>query len=445
MHLAAIPVGLLLIFLTLYRLKLLYWIILFSVPLSFPLKELGLGLDFNMFLPTEPLLAGLMVIFIIRLTVDRGFDKHVLKHPISQIILFQLGWLLITSITSTMPDVSFKYFMSRLWFVAVFYFIATELFKNPENIRRYIWVYLIPLGGMIIIITLKHAGLGLFDQKASNPAVDPFFNDHTLYGAIVAFAIPLAFGFLVKSKLSWWQRIGAFVILGLLLTGLIFSYSRAAWVSLLGGIGVYFLILFKIKGRTVLLVTLILVGFFMVFGKSLLMKMESNDQDSSDNLTEHVQSISNISTDASNLERLNRWSCALRMWMEKPIFGFGPGTYMFQYAPFQKEAQKTIISTNAADGGNSHSEYLGPMSEYGIFGALSMLLLVFFSIRTGIRVYHKQTEMELKMIAMAVTIGLITYFLHGIMNNFLDTDKASALVWGGMAIIVALDRRKVKS
>ena len=118
---------------------------------------------------------------------------------------------------------------------------------------------------------------------------------------------------------------------------------------------------------------------------------------------------------------------------------------MFQYAPFQKEAQKTIISTNAADGGNSHSEYLGPMSEYGIFGALSMLLLVFFSIRTGIRVYHKQTEMELKMIAMAVTIGLITYFLHGIMNNFLDTDKASALVWGGMAIIVALDRRKGKS
>ncbi|MCD6346488.1 MAG: O-antigen ligase family protein, partial [Bacteroidales bacterium] len=168
-------------------------------------------------------------------------------------------------------------------------------------------------------------------------------------------------------------------------------------------------------------------------------------QDSSDNLTEHVQSISNISTDASNLERLNRWSCALKMWVEKPLLGFGPGTYMFQYAPYQKKAQKTIISTNAADGGNSHSEYLGPLSEFGILGFLSMLLLVYFAVSTGIRVYHKQTDPTLKMIAIAMTIGIISYFFHGIMNDFLDTDKASALVWGGMAMLVVLDREVIGS
>lgn len=439
MHLVAIPIGLLVVIIALQRLQLVFWVILFFIPLSFPLKELAPDLGFNMYLPTEPLLAGLMVVFLIRLAIDNGFDKKVIRHPISQVLILHLFWVLITTVTSTMPEVSIKFFFSRLWFITIFFFMGTQIMKEPGNIRKFIWVYLIPLAAIIVVITIKHAGLGLFDQKASNPAVDPFFNDHTLYGAILTLMIPVAFGFLIRSKLLWWQKIGVFIVLALLLTGLLFSYSRAAWISLIGGIGVFVLIYFRIPGKTVLLASAALIVAFLIFGKTLLMDMESNDQDSSDNLTEHVQSISNISTDASNLERLNRWSCALRMWAEKPFFGFGPGTYMFQYAPFQKNAQKTIISTNAADGGNAHSEYLGPLSEMGVIGALLMLVLVIVSIRTGIRVYHKLKNPELKMLAISVTIGLTTYYMHGVLNNFLDTDKASAALWGFLAIIAVLD------
>ncbi|MCD6345822.1 MAG: hypothetical protein J7L96_00235 [Bacteroidales bacterium] len=193
MHLVLLPLGLLVVWIAVYRFQLLFWLVLFFVPLSVPLKEFAPGLGINMFLPTEPLLAGLMIIFIIRLAVDRGFDKEILRHPISQIIIFQLLWILITSFTSTMPAVSFKFFLSRLWFVSVFYFMASQIFKQEGSIRKFIWVYLIPLSAMIIVITIKHVGLGLFDQKASNPAVDPFFNDHTLYGAVITIMIPMAF------------------------------------------------------------------------------------------------------------------------------------------------------------------------------------------------------------------------------------------------------------
>ena len=436
---AALPAGLLILLIALYRLELVFWLIIFSVPFSIPLKELAQGLDFNMLLPTEPLLAGLLVIFIIKLARDGKFDTKILRHPVSLIILFQLIWIMVTSVTSTMPWVSAKFLLSRLWFVVVFYFIATQVFSNPEKIRKFFWVILIPLAVMVLVITYKHAGLGLFDQKASNPAVDPFFNDHTLYGAVMALFIPVPFGYLIRSNLNWWQKLGAMIVLAILLTGLVFSYSRAAWISLAGAIGVYLIILFRIPGKTVLLGIGVLAAAILLFGKTLLMKMEGNDQDSSDNFTEHVQSISNISTDASNLERLNRWNCAIRMFAEKPVFGFGPGTYMFQYAPFQKESQKTIISTNAADGGNAHSEFLGPLSESGLLGGLSMLVLFIYGVITGLRVYRKQVDKELKMVAIVVLTGLVTYFLHGIMNNFLDTDKASAGVWGFLAILVALD------
>lgn len=416
--------------------------VLFFVPLSIPLKEFSTGLDINMFLPTEPILAGIMVIFLLRLALDGGYDRSVLRHPITMIILLQLVWILITSITSTMPVVSFKFLLSRLWFLTVFYFLAIKFFEDPKNIRRYLWTFLIPLAGIIIVITVKHASIGLFDQKASNPAVDPFFNDHTLYGAVLAMFLPVTAGYIIRSPFKVWMKAGAFVVLSLLLLGLVFSYSRAAWVSVAGGIAALMIILFRIPGRTVLLGFALFVAAFLVFGKTVLMRMEGNKVDSSDNLGQHIESISNISTDASNLERLNRWSCALRMFEEKPFFGFGPGTYMFQYAPFQKSSEKTIISTNAADGGNAHSEYLGPLSEQGFMGGALMLMLVIVSISIGVRAYHKQTDAELKMVALTVLIGLITYYLHVTMNNFLDTDKASVGVWGFLAILVALDRRE---
>jgi hypothetical protein len=41
--------------------------------------------------------------------------------------------------------------------------------------------------------------------------------------------------------------------------------------------------------------------------------------------------------------------------------------------------------------------------------------------------------------SLAILLGLITYFVHGTMNNFLDTDKASVPFWGFIAILVALD------
>ncbi len=440
--LLALPVGLVFTWIAIYRFNWLFWMVLFFVPISIPLKEFSTGLDINMFLPTEPLLVGMMVVFLIRLALDGGYERSIMRHPVTQVIILQLIWMLITTVTSSMPLVSAKFLMSRLWFLSVFYFLALQFFKNPLNIRRYLWTLMIPLAGIIVVITLKHISLGLFDQKASNPAVDPFFNDHTLYGAILSMFLPVAAGYVIQSPFRVWMKAGALIVLSLLLTGLVFSYSRAAWVSVVGGVGALMIILFKVPGRTVLLGFAVLIAGFLVFGKTILMQMEGNDQDSSDNLGQHIESISNISTDASNLERLNRWSCAIRMFEERPVFGFGPGTYMFQYAPFQKNSERTIISTNAADGGNSHSEYLGPLSEQGLIGGLLMLALVIVSIMIGVRAYHKQTDPELKMVALTVLVGLITYYLHVTLNNFLDTDKASAAVWGFIAILVALDRKK---
>ena len=36
-------------------------------------------------------------------------------------------------------------------------------------------------------------------------------------------------------------------------------------------------------------------------------------------------------------------------------------------------------------------------------------------------------------------MGFVTYLTHGILNNFLQTDKASVPFWGFIAMITAMD------
>jgi O-antigen ligase len=169
------------------------------------------------------------------------------------------------------------------------------------------------------------------------------------------------------------------------------------------------------------------------------MKMEKNRQQSTTDFNKHLQSISNIKTDASNRERLNRWNCAIRMYEEKPLFGWGPGTYQFKYAPFQFAKEKTDISTNRGDRGNAHSEYLGPMAESGLPGLILIVLIVGVIIYRGTVLYSKSNNKEIRLLTLGILLGLITYFVHGILNNFLDTDKASVPVWAFAAMLVAMD------
>jgi O-antigen ligase len=392
-----------------------------------------------MFLPTEPLLFGILLIFIMKYFLEGQFDRDIMRHPVTIAIYFSLFWILVTSFTSTMPIVSLKFLLSRIWFIAGFYLITAKLFESGKNIEKYIWIYTIPLLIVIFYATYRHLGYGLYNKQAANFVVNPLYNDHTSYGAAVAMYLPFLLGFSFTKIYSPGVKLIVRIVLGILLMGLILSYARAAWISIVAAFGVWFIMKLKIRFKPIFITFLISLSVILVFQNQLLMYLERNNTESSANLSEHISSISNISSDASNLERINRWSCAIRMFEDKPFFGYGPGTYMFNYAPYQLKSNRTIISTNSADMGNAHSEYLGPLAESGFMGLISFLILIITVIYTAIHTYSRTNDKRLKTLVMSSLLGLITYYIHGTLNNFLDTDKLSVPFWGFTAIIVAVD------
>jgi O-antigen ligase len=167
--------------------------------------------------------------------------------------------------------------------------------------------------------------------------------------------------------------------------------------------------------------------------------LQKNEQDSSGNMMEHMSSITNISTDDSNVERLNRWACALEMFEESPIVGCGPGMYKFLYSGYQKSYNLTQISTDAGDLGSTHSEYLKPLSEQGVFGTIAVFLVFLTTVAIGLKVYHKAESKTVAELALFLVLSLVTYYVHGVFNNFLETEKLAVPFWGLTAMIVALD------
>lgn len=435
------PVLLIIGLLFIFSLDKLLLFIVFLTPLSINLSDFDYKIGLS--LPTEPLMFATMLVFLIKMLFERKFDSNIIKHPVTIFILIYLFWIFFTSLTSTMPIVSFKYLVSKMWFIIPFYFVASQLFKERKNIRSFIWCYMISLI-LVVFYTVIHHSLYGFDEVTAHWVMTPFFNDHTSYGALLAMFIPFSFAFIFDKNLIAWKRIVSLIFFLIFIIALILSYSRAAWLSLAVGLVVFLIMVLKINYKYVISGVIMVIGLYFVYKSDVVMYLEKNKQTTSKDYFEHIQSISNISNDASNLERINRWQSAIRMFKEKPILGWGPGTYQFKYAPYQLSKEKTIISTNSGDMGNAHSEYIGPLAEMGLLGLLSVISIILVVTYTAVKVYKRSRDREVKFFIIVSIISLSTYFVHGFLNNFLDTDKASVPFWGFIALIVILDVTSAK-
>ncbi len=435
--LAVLPAAILIGYMFFFSLDKLLFLLIIITPFAVNYEHPEMGFSVN--LPTEPVIVAIMLLFFLELIYEQNYyEKNIVKHPVTIAIIAHLTWMLVTSFTSEIKWISFKYFISQLWFIITFYFLIIKLFKEKENLHKFIWCYGIPLALVIIYITIQHSTHN-FDRQIGTQIVKPFFNDHTQYSAVISLIAPifLIIGFNKRYPVA--RRNIALIMFLIFITGIIFSYSRASWMGIIVAFAGFWVIFFKINYRFIFSTVILIFGFLYMFQTDIVIYLERDQQESSGDFREHLQSVYNITSDASNMERINRWKSAYRMFEERPVFGWGPGTYYKVYAPFQRSEDYTVITTHFGDVGNAHSEYIGPLSESGLPGMLTFIAIVITVLYTGIRNFYNNRNTELRWISIGATLGLITYFTHGVLNNFLDTNKASVLFWSLIAIIVAID------
>jgi O-antigen ligase len=440
------PLVFAIILIGILRSDILILVITFLVPLSINIKDIGEGTGFGMDFPSEPITFILMVGAWIKFFIDGQVDRRILKHPLTKCILFYLFWIFFTAIFSTRPEVSIKFFINKLWIITVFYFLATQLFSETKNITRYLWAYMVPMIGIVVYTVINHSQFN-FLQKDAYWVSKPFYVDHGVYAASLAFFVPVLIGLLAYSNTFRYSNLMRFIIalfLVIIITGVVLSFTRATWVSLAAASIFFVALLLRLKLRTIVVVGAFSAFIYFNYKEQISLLLKDNKQDSANDFGGHIKSIYNVSTDDSNLERINRWHAALRMWKEKPILGWGPGVYKFEYAPYQVSFEKTKISTNFGIGGNSHSEYVGPLCETGVIGLLSFVLVILMFTYKGMNFIYNTKNKKYKILATCLLLGLTTYFVHGFLNNYSDSDKVGAMIWGFMAGLVALELQEKK-
>ena len=329
---------------------------------------------------------------------------------------------------SEIPATSFKFAALNALFVVAFYYggVLLAVRGNRFPLLPYACA-LVPVG----MFGLYQFALYNFNPVTISGIFKPFFYSHTMFGAVAAFIAAVA---LAKARTQrWWLLV---VLVATIAVG--FSTSRAALWSLVFMGGVYVLILLPRMFRVVVPIVVV-VGFFGLGGKAKLDEAfaynsyESHDPQAS--LVEKSMSVTNVQSDASNIERLNRWVSALAMFNERPLTGFGPGTYQFTYIPFQEkrlENRLTVTNPNSpppGSGGSAHSELLLQLSENGIWSPLVFLLMWLRWFYYGLFRSDRSSDL------LPLFLGLSTYFFHMQFNNFLNQSVFAFLFWGTAAYL----------
>lgn len=195
------------------------------------------------------------------------------------------------------------------------------------------------------------------------------------------------------------KKTAAFATLGIVM-GLLGNKSRGAWLTemLVVPIAIY---QYVKKNRkyliAVMMVTLCVVGYMI----------------SSPQYLQRIKSITNITTDHSNADRVWTWKSAKQMIQDHPILGVGFGqfgeVYKKQYK-YEQETQ-TLIHT--------HNNFIQVAVESGIVGIAGFLYLVWYFLYTSLRSYRQQMNPYDLMIftvffAHVCVFGQIDYTFWGI-------------------------------
>ncbi|TNE50976.1 MAG: O-antigen ligase family protein, partial [Bacteroidetes bacterium] len=259
--LVGIPFALLVLWLAVVDFSMVFFLMLACIPISIE-AELpgGLGTD----LPSEPLMWLLTLVAVAWFFRNwRSVDIRFLRHPVTLALLAHLVWTTITVVQSSDFVISFKFLLAKGWYVLVFYFLAARVLRTERDYRKFLWWFFIPLLLTILSILIRHAPHG-FSFAEVNYVMGPFYRNHVMYACLLAIFLPFVwYGtyWYRRFSINWWLLAAGIV---LIIIGINFAYTRAAYVALAAAVGTYWLIRRRLIRITLFVFTLALTGLVLL-------------------------------------------------------------------------------------------------------------------------------------------------------------------------------------
>lgn len=328
-------------------------------------------------------------------------------------------FLVVSICISTKPYLGTRYFLAKTLEYLAIYLIVIDTFSTRKRLGivtsvLFASIFLVMIDAMVQYFTgfefLRHR------IAVAGRISGPFeFPDE--FGNYLAAVLPIV---LVLASSRFRSRSVRFLsAIALVPLFLVFfaNATKGAWFGFF--ISLLFVLFLHKDKRIIFFVPALLFVVFVFL--SPVFKIHIKEQFSSTNL--------------SMVHRFSLWQTGWNMFMARPIFGHGLGTYMSNY-----NAYRVVDPTIAGSGGiwYAHNSYLQMLAETGIFGLCAFVYLVFSSLKSAIPVLRRAQDSFFGTVAFGVTAGIIAYLAQIFFDSTFYSLANAVLFWLLLSFVFAL-------
>ncbi len=277
-----------------------------------------------------------------------------------------------------------------------FYLLMRYSLKSKKELFRVLFLWSIAA----CFIAIVNIGYFYFIAIRSEvvPIVEdfPFWPGKNMLGLFLVLNASLALGVLLRAKeaLKTSAKVWVFFVLAANLTCLIVTFSRGAWVAMIGVVGVLLFV------RPKLFFPLVGLGLalFFLFAPA--------------GVKGRLYSIFDFK-EANVAERFLIWKSAFKMIEDDPWTGVGLGTFYQQY--LSKYKMENVQLKWAGE--HAHNLFLHVFAEIGILGLLVLIFFFASFLVKGVRNYTQQTDPFLKGAILGANLACVAFILYSLVDS----------------------------
>jgi len=323
------------------------------------------------------------------------------------IITFLAIGVFLMLIKSPEPKIAIEGLRAVIQYI-FWFFVAVNLFKSKEQVHSMLvfaifLVFLVALYGVYQWIIGAEIPPEWVDKAEKGIRTRAFsvIKSPNVLGSLMVLFIPITISLILAVK-AWWKKSVLAVALATMALCLVFTYSRGAWLALIGAIAFYGIL----KDKRVLALMLIGAILAPIAVPSVASRMA------------YMMSPEYIKSSWKG-GRLGRWDKALDRVKAQPVTGVGLGRFGGAVAK-----NNDIPGTFYVD-----NYYLKTLTEMGALGLAAMLWLYFNCMRFGTNIYRRLKDPYLYNLSSGILAGLLGVLLHNAVENIFEVPMMNTYFW----------------
>jgi O-antigen ligase len=305
------------------------------------------------FLVVQALTLGVAALWLMRLWVQP--QSTLLWPPLAWAVLAFVAYALVRYLTCDIEYVGRWEWIRVLVYAVLFFAILNNLHRQEfVQVIAFTVIFLaVPIAGWAVVQFLTGTDrVWWFHTPYKGRGTGTYINPNHL-GGFLAMILPLALAWLLVGRARALTRVFLGYAALVIMAGLVVTGSRGAWLAAGTALVVLFTLLAfhrNFRLPSLLMLAVLLLGGGVVLSKSAIFTKR---------IEAGLQAGKNPEVDT----RVEIWRGTVRMWLEHPWFGVGPGHFDYRFRAYRPPTLQLRPDL-------AHNEYLNTLADWGAVGAV---------------------------------------------------------------------------